>query len=47
MGGAGKTLLAQIAYNSREVREHFKGGKLVWLTVSETPNIKKLYDSFC
>jgi hypothetical protein len=25
MGGAGKTLLAQIAYNSREVREHFKG----------------------
>ncbi len=46
MGGAGKTLLAQIAYNSREVREHFKGGKLIWLTVSETPNIKGLYDSF-
>jgi Leucine-rich repeat (LRR) protein len=44
MGGAGKTLLAQIAYNSREVREHF-GGKLVWLTVSHTPNIKSLYDS--
>ncbi|CAM6047028.1 unnamed protein product, partial [Sphagnum compactum] len=47
MGGAGKTLLAQIAYNSREVREHFKGGKLIWLTVSQTPNIKGLYDSFC
>jgi len=46
MGGAGKTLLAQIAYNSREVREHFKGGKLIWLTVSQTPNIKGLYDSF-
>jgi Leucine-rich repeat (LRR) protein len=47
MGGAGKTLLAQIAYNSREVREHFKGGKLIWLTVSQTPDIKGLYDSFC
>ncbi|CAM6040804.1 unnamed protein product, partial [Sphagnum compactum] len=47
MGGAGKTLLAQIAYNSTEVREHFKGGKLIWLTVSQTPNIKVLYDSFC
>ncbi|CAK9859210.1 unnamed protein product [Sphagnum jensenii] len=47
MGGAGKTLLAQIAYNSREVREHFKGGELIWLTVSQTPNIKALYDSFC
>ncbi|KAH9549420.1 hypothetical protein CY35_10G019000 [Sphagnum magellanicum] len=47
MGGAGKTLLAQIAYNSREVREHFKEGKLIWLTVSQTPNIKGLYDSFC
>jgi disease resistance protein RPS2 len=45
MGGAGKTLLAQIAYNSREVREHFKRGKLIWLTVSQTPNIKALYDS--
>jgi Leucine-rich repeat (LRR) protein len=47
MGGAGKTLLAQIAYNSREVRDHFKGGKLIWLVVSRTPNIKGLYDSFC
>jgi Leucine-rich repeat (LRR) protein len=47
MGGAGKTLLAQIAYNSREVREHFKGGELIWPTVSQTPNIKGLYDSFC
>jgi len=47
MGGAGKTLLAQIAYNSREVRQHFKGGELIWLTVSPTPNIKELYDSFC
>ncbi len=47
MGGAGKMLLAQIAYNSREVREHFKGGELMWLTVSQTPNIKGLYDSFC
>ncbi|CAM6018400.1 unnamed protein product, partial [Sphagnum balticum] len=47
MGGAGKTLLAQISYNSREVREHFKGGELIWLTVSQTPNIKGLYDSFC
>ncbi|KAH9550063.1 hypothetical protein CY35_10G053800 [Sphagnum magellanicum] len=47
MGGAGKTLLAQIAYNSREVREHFKGGRLIWLTVSQTPNVKELYDSFC
>ncbi|CAK9859213.1 unnamed protein product [Sphagnum jensenii] len=47
MGGAGKTLLAQIAYNSKEVREHFKGGKLIWLTVSQTPNIKVLYDSVC
>jgi disease resistance protein RPS2 len=47
MGGAGKTLLAQIAYNSMEVREHFKGGKLIWLTVSQTPDIKGLYDSFC
>jgi Leucine-rich repeat (LRR) protein len=47
MGGAGKTLLAQIAYNSREVREHFKVDKLIWLTVSQTPNIKGLYDSFC
>ncbi|CAM6040806.1 unnamed protein product, partial [Sphagnum compactum] len=47
MGGAGKTLLAQIAYNSTEVREHFKGGKLIWLTVSQTPNIKVLYDSVC
>jgi Leucine-rich repeat (LRR) protein len=47
MGGAGKTLLAQIAYNSRQVREHFKGGELIWLTVSQTPNIKGLYDSFC
>jgi len=47
MGGAGKTLLAQIAYNSSEVREHFKGGELIWLTVSQTPNIKALYDSFC
>ncbi len=46
MGGAGKTLLAQIAYNSREVREHFKGGNLIWLTVSQTPNIKGLYGSF-
>jgi Leucine-rich repeat (LRR) protein len=46
MGGAGKTLLAQIAYNSREVREHFKGGELIWLTVSQTPDIKGLYDSF-
>ncbi|CAM6018438.1 unnamed protein product [Sphagnum balticum] len=46
MGGAGKTLLAQIAYNSREVREHFKVNKLIWLTVSQTPNIKALYDSF-
>ncbi len=45
MGGAGKTLLAQIAYNSRELRQHFKGGKLIWLTVSQTPNIKGLYDS--
>ncbi|CAM6047027.1 unnamed protein product, partial [Sphagnum compactum] len=47
MGGAGKTLLAQIAYNSREVREHFKEGKLIWLTLSQTPNIEELYDSFC
>jgi disease resistance protein RPS2 len=47
MGGAGNTLLAQIAYNSSKVREHFKGGKLIWLTVSQTPNIKGLYDSFC
>jgi Leucine-rich repeat (LRR) protein len=47
MGGAGKTLLAQIAYNSTEVRKHFKGGNLIWLTVSQTPNIKGLYDSFC
>ncbi|KAH9549418.1 hypothetical protein CY35_10G018900 [Sphagnum magellanicum] len=47
MGGAGKTLLAQIAYNSREVREHFKGGELMWLTVSQPPNIKGLYDNFC
>ncbi|CAK9860278.1 unnamed protein product [Sphagnum jensenii] len=47
MGGAGKTLLAGIAYNSRQVREHFKGGELIWLTVSQTPNIKELYDSFC
>jgi disease resistance protein RPS2 len=47
MGGAGKTLLAQIAYNSREVRKHFKGGNLIWLTVSQTPNIKGLFDSFC
>jgi Leucine-rich repeat (LRR) protein len=47
MGGAGKTLLAKIAYNSREVREHFKADKLIWLTVSQTPNIKALYDSFC
>ncbi len=47
MGGGGKTLLAQIAYNSMEVREHFKGGKLIWLTVSQTPDIKGLYDSFC
>jgi Leucine-rich repeat (LRR) protein len=47
MGGAGKTLLAQIAYNSREVREHFKVDKLIWLTVSQTPNIKALYESFC
>ncbi|KAH8947009.1 hypothetical protein BDL97_11G017500 [Sphagnum fallax] len=47
MGGAGKTLLAKIAYNSRQVREHFKGGELIWLTVSQTPNIKELYDSFC
>ncbi len=46
MGGAGKTLLAQIVYNSREVREHFKVDKLIWLTVSQTPNIKALYDSF-
>ncbi|CAM6006315.1 unnamed protein product [Sphagnum balticum] len=45
MGGAGKTL-PQIAYNSREVRKHFKGGELIWLTVSQTPNIKGLYDSF-
>jgi Leucine-rich repeat (LRR) protein len=47
MGGAGKTLLAQIAYNSREVREHFKGDQVIWLTVSQSPNIKGLYDSFC
>ncbi|KAH9549347.1 hypothetical protein CY35_10G013800 [Sphagnum magellanicum] len=47
MGGAGKTLLAQIAYNSREVREHFKGDKVIWLTVSQSPNIKGRYDSFC
>jgi len=47
MGGAGKTVLAQIAYNSTEVREHFKGGELIWLTVSQTPNIKGLYDKFC
>ncbi|KAH9549403.1 hypothetical protein CY35_10G017600 [Sphagnum magellanicum] len=47
MGGSGKTLLAQIAYNSREVRERFKEGKLIWLTVSQTPNIKGLYDSLC
>jgi len=47
MGGAGKTLLAQIAYNIMEVRKHFKGGKLIWLTVIQTPNIKELYDSFC
>jgi hypothetical protein len=47
MAGAGKTLLAQIAYNSSEVREHLKGDKLIWLTVSQTPNIKGLYDSFC
>jgi Leucine-rich repeat (LRR) protein len=47
MGGAGKTLLAKIAYNSRQVREHFKGGDLIWLTVSQTPNIEELYDSFC
>ncbi len=46
-GGAGKTLLAQIAYNSRNVRDHSNGGKLIWLTVSQTPNIKGLYDSFC
>jgi disease resistance protein RPS2 len=46
MGGAGKTLLAQIAYNSRQLREHFKGGELIWLPVSQTPNIKGLYDSF-
>ncbi len=47
MGGAGKTLLAQFAYNSPEVRQHFKAGKLIWLTVSQTPNIKGLYDGFC
>jgi hypothetical protein len=47
MGGAGKTLLAQIAYNNREVRQHFKGGDLIWITVSQTPNIKGHYDSFC
>jgi Leucine-rich repeat (LRR) protein len=47
MGGAGKTLLAQFAYNSPEVRKHFKGGELIWLTVSQTPNIKGLYDGFC
>jgi disease resistance protein RPS2 len=47
MGGAGKTLLAQIAYNSRQVCEHFKEGKLIWCSVSQTPNIKGLYDSFC
>ncbi|KAH9550060.1 hypothetical protein CY35_10G053600 [Sphagnum magellanicum] len=24
-----------------------KGGKLIWLTVSQTPNVKELYDTFC
>jgi len=45
MGGVGKTLLAQMSYNSQEVRQHFEGGNLIWLTVSQNPNIKGLYDS--
>ncbi|CAM6029577.1 unnamed protein product [Sphagnum balticum] len=45
MGGVGKTLLAQMSYNSQEVCRHFGGGNLIWLTVSQTPSIKGLYDS--
>jgi hypothetical protein len=44
MGGVGKTLLAQMSYNSQEVRQHFEGGNLIWLTVSQNPDIKGLYD---
>jgi hypothetical protein len=45
MGGVGTTLLVQMSYNSQEVCQRFEGAKLISFTITQTPNIKGLYDS--
>lgn len=46
-GGFGKTLLLKTIFNSEKVRNHFKEGLLLWLTVSQTPHVTSLMDDLC
>jgi len=41
-GGSGKTLLLKRLYNSEKVRNHFRDGFLLWLTVSQSPTVTSL-----
>ena len=40
--GSGKTLLLKKLFNSKKVRNHFNGGFLLWLTVSQSPSFTSL-----
>jgi len=46
-GGSGKTLLLKTLFNSQKVRDLFRDGLLLWLTVSQSPSISSLRNELC
>lgn len=45
-GGIGKTLLAERAYNSEAVQDHFQN-RSFWLTVGKNPSVERLQNKLC
>jgi disease resistance protein RPS2 len=46
-GGSGKTLLLKRVFNSQKVRDLFRDGLLLWLTVSQFPSFSSLRNELC
>jgi hypothetical protein len=45
-GGSGKTLLLKRLFSNEKVRDFFRDGFLLWLTVSQSPSLQALGMNF-
>jgi Leucine-rich repeat (LRR) protein len=44
MGGAGKTLLAQMVNNDEEIHQEFGKESIIWITVGRDPEVSAIYE---